>query len=650
MSLHTNTGNGLSPVTINDYEKVTDPGAAKLSPDGRHIAYVHGGEAYVLLADGTDEPLKLSKAESGYAKCRPIWSRDSKKLNLLFYSSKRKAYEIYAASADNSEKWEDVAQMGAEVWDLNLSPDQSRWLFSANEPPAKSHAEPKAADDDAPIVIDAMVFKQDGKGYIATDAQNSIFTWDFLTKSPTQLTDDTGHDTQPAWSPDGTTVAFMREDLSKPEYRSDLCVVPSDGTGSLMPEMLTSSMADRRQPAWSPDGKTIAYIWRDAKKGPYAVGQLALLSLKTGREKVLTRKLDRTITSFAFSHDGRFVYILYDNQGGSHLARIRLSNNKIEILIDGEHYITAFDVGADGRLALNMKNMNDAADIYLMKDEALTRRTSINQDFFAKKRLGTKEQLFYAAKSGHSVQALITKPADFDPAKRYPAVLRIHGGPVQQAKFGYDFFSQLLAAEGYVVVEPNPPGSTGRGQNFIEAIKKDWGFNAEPDVLGAMDEVVRLGYADPDNLAVMGYSYGGYLTNCIITLTPRRFKTAVSGAGHSLINANYGHDLWLKWYNWGLGQPWDKEGRKRYDKLSPLHHAGNVETPTLFLCGARDWNVPILNAELFYQALRVKGVRTQLVVYPRAAHTAHWDDGGRENGKDYYKRVVKWLGEFLRST
>ncbi|MEL6965394.1 MAG: prolyl oligopeptidase family serine peptidase, partial [Pseudomonadota bacterium] len=278
-----------------------------------------------------------------------------------------------------------------------------------------------------------------------------------------------------------------------------------------------------------------------------------------------------------------------------------------------------------------------------------TKRTYLTRDFFSKRRLGSKEQIFYTAPSGQRVQALITKPLGFDPSRKYPAVLRIHGGPVQQAKFGYDFYSQLLAASGYIVVEPNPPGSTGRGQAFIELIKSNWGFNDEPDVVGAIDHVVTQGYADPDNLAVVGYSYGGYMTNCIITLTPPKFKAAVSGAGHSLIAANYGHDIWLKWYNWGLGKPWDRESRRNYDELSPLHHADKVETPTMFLCGAQDWNVPILNAELFYQALRVKGVPTQLVVYPKAAHTAHWDYGETKNGKDYYERVLGWLDRFLKA-
>ena len=135
------------------------------------------------------------------------------------------------------------------------------------------------------------------------------------------------------------------------------------------------------------------------------------------------------------------------------------------------------------------------------------------------------------------------------------------------------------------------------------------------------------------------------MTNCIITTTPGRFKAAVSGAGHSFIAANYGHDGWLKWYKWGLGQPWLARDRKRYEKLSPLNHAEKVQTPTLFLCGAKDWNVPIINAELFYQALRVRDIPTRLVVYPDAAHSG-WGD---EDDKDYCRRVLSWLDQFLKN-
>lgn len=635
----------MQSIDHEDYGKVVDPGPVKFSPDGSQIAYMYNGYAYVLSADGKKRPLKLSKAESGYAKIQLLWSLDAKKLYLLFYSEDRRTYEIYAAAADNLSNWSEVAKVTAETWRLNLSVDHTHWLLSASEPP-KSTSDEKAIEC-APIVIDAMVFKRDGKGYVESDASDSIYSFDISAETAKQLTNEAGHDTEPAWSPDGKNVAFIREDLSKAEYRSDLCVVSSKGPSDVEPRVLTSSAAEKRSPAWSPNGKDIVYFWRDAKHGPYAVTQLAICSLETGREKILTKKHDRTITSFQFSHDGRFIYFLFDNEGGSHLARIRLSNSRIECLISGERYVNSFDLHEDGRIVLNMKNMNDGADIYIMKDGPPKRLTDINRRFFESKAIGSKEHFFYSPKNGPRIQALVTKPAGFDPSKKYPAVLRIHGGPVQQAKFGYDFFSQYLAANGYVVIEPNPPGSTGRGQDFISGVRSDWGFKKDPDVLGAIDEAVKLGYADENKLFVVGYSYGGYMTNCIITLAPKKFRAAASGAGHSFIAANYGHDIYLKWYNWGMGHPWISKDRRRYEKLSPLNDAEKVQTPTLFLCGAQDWNVPILNAELFYQALRVRGVPTRLIVYPKAAHNTNWDIGGCQNSKDYFKRIVDWLNHYL---
>ena len=638
----------MKPVTIEDYGKIVEPGEARFSPDGQLIAYMYNSEAYIAPADGTKDPVKLSKAEANYMNAPPVWSLDGKKLYLSYFNSKEQTSEIFAATVDDSKKWSLVTRATADLWEPNLSPDQTRWLFAASERPEDSSTK-IAPPECAPIVIDAMVFKKDGKGYLEKDASDSIYIWDISTKTPTQVTDATGHDTQPAWSPDGAKIAFIREDLSKAEYRSDLCVASSSGRAKRAPKVLTASPAERRFPRWSPDGKQIAYLHREAKLGPYAVPRLAIISLDTGREKILAKKLDRTITSFRFSHDGRFIYFVFDNEGGSHLSRIRLSDNRIDSLVSGERYVASFDLNKDGNIVLNMKNMNDAIDIYVMKDGTSERLTNVNSKYLKSRKLGKKEQLFYKPQNGPSIQALITRPANFDRSKKYPAVLRIHGGPVQQAKFGYDFFSQFLAANGYVVVEPNPPGSTGRGQAFISSVKADWGYKKKPDVLGAIDEVVKLGYADKNKLAVMGFSYGGYMTNCIITVAPGKFQAAVSGAGHSFIAANYGHDIYLKWYNWGLGRPWLSKARRKYEKLSPLNHAEKVKTPTLFLCGAQDWNVPILNAELFYQALRVRGVPTRLIVYPKAAHTTHWDDGGCENSKDYYKRVLGWLDQYVKT-
>jgi dipeptidyl aminopeptidase/acylaminoacyl peptidase len=154
---------------------------------------------------------------------------------------------------------------------------------------------------------------------------------------------------------------------------------------------------------------------------------------------------------------------------------------------------------------------------------------------------------------------------------------------------------------------------------------------------------VSIGISDPERLAVTGYSYGGYMTNVVITRT-ERFRAAASGAGHSLIIANYGHDIYQKWYNWELGVPW--ENRDKYDKHSPLLQVGQVQTPTIFLGGREDWNVPVLNAELFYQSLRQRGIPTQLVVYPDTHHS-DWDE---EYDKDFITRIVGWFDKYVKMT
>jgi dipeptidyl aminopeptidase/acylaminoacyl peptidase len=221
--------------------------------------------------------------------------------------------------------------------------------------------------------------------------------------------------------------------------------------------------------------------------------------------------------------------------------------------------------------------------------------------------LGSKSKVDFSSPDGTRVEAFITTPPDFVQGRRYPTVLSIHGGPVGQFTWGYDFGTQFLAANGYVVVEPNPRGSTGQGQTFIRGIYQSWGKTDYDDVIAAVDHAVSIGISDPERLAVTGYSYGGYMTNVVITRTDR-FRAAASGAGHSLIIANYGHDIYQKWYNWELGVPW--ENRDLYDKMSPLLQVGRVQTPTIFLGGREDWNVPVLNAELFYQSLRQRGIPT----------------------------------------
>jgi dipeptidyl aminopeptidase/acylaminoacyl peptidase len=436
-------------------------------------------------------------------------------------------------------------------------------------------------------------------------------------------------------------VAFVSNRETEPDasYKTDLWIVAANATPGTEPVRLTSDDAVKGSPQWSPDGRSIAYL--SAVDGVYGLPQVAVIPAAGGVARFLTQGLDRWVNEFRYSPDGKWIYFTYEELGGSHLARVRVADGKLQRILGGERQVSAFDVAANGAIAARIENMNDAAELYAVAMDRATKLTSFNDEFLHSIQLGAKQKIEFQSSDGTPVEAFVIKPPGFDPARKYPAVLHIHGGPVGQFAYGYEFTAQYLAANGYVVVEPNPRGSTGRGQDYVRAIYQTWGITDYDDIIAAVDRVIELGIADPERLAVFGYSYGGYMTNTVITRTGR-FKAAASGAGHSLIAANYGHDIYQKWYNWELGAPW--ENAEKYARLSPLLQAGKVQTPTIFLGGRNDWNVPVLNAELFYQSLRQRGIETQLVVYPDTHHGG-WSD---DFNKDFLLRIRQWFDKHLK--
>jgi dipeptidyl aminopeptidase/acylaminoacyl peptidase len=622
-------------VTIDDFGKLKAFGVPALSRDGRRVAYALEGRIYVVPVRG-GEPRQITTGASSAS--APHWSSDGK--SLYFLSDRTGTSQLWKLPLDSFGEAAQVTHLDRGVDTLLLSQDETRLLLSFDDEAVDD--EEDGGEDESirqPWVITRLHFKEDaGDGYLTEWASAHLYVYDIDAAELTQVTRGRYTESEAQWSPDGSRIVFVsnREEDPDAGYETDLWTVAAAGGPSL--RRLTSDQRVKSSPKWSPDGRIIAFLM--AEDGVYGINQLALVPVNGGDIEVLTEELDRWVQSFEFSDDGRFIYFRFDNHGGQHFARIRLRDGAIERLIEGEHNVTAFDVAANGDAVLAVQNMNDTTELYYFgSGSQLKRLTDINDEYFAARTLGSKEKVSYTVDDGTVVEAFVTKPPRFDSGKRYPSILSIHGGPVGQFTYGYDFGSQFLAANGYVVVEPNPRGSTGRGQDFVRAIYRSWGITDYPDVIGAVDRIIELGYADPDRLYVTGYSYGGYMTNVVVTETGR-FRAAASGAGHSMIAANYGHDIYQKWYDWELGLP--SENREMYDRLSPLLRAGRVVTPTIFLGGREDWNVPVLNAELFYQALRHRGVDTQLVVYPDTHH------GGWEPvySKDYLERIVGWFDRY----
>ncbi len=256
--------------------------------------------------------------------------------------------------------------------------------------------------------------------------------------------------------------------------------------------------------------------------------------------------------------------------------------------------------------------------------------------------LGSTEEFSSTSADKTEVHGLIVKPPTFTPGRRYPALLRIHGGPNSQDEHSFNFERELFAANGYVVVAVNYRGSNGRGNAYQKAIFADWGNKEVVDLLGAMDHVEKLGFIDPDRLGIGGWSYGGILTNYTIA-SDRRFKAATSGAGSSNQISMYGSDQYIQQYEQELGPPW--KSQDLWLKLSyPFFHADRIKTPTLFMCGEKDFNVPLIGSEQMYQALRSLDVKTELVIYPGQHHAI----ATPSYRADRLERYLAWYDKFLK--
>jgi dipeptidyl aminopeptidase/acylaminoacyl peptidase len=279
-----------------------------------------------------------------------------------------------------------------------------------------------------------------------------------------------------------------------------------------------------------------------------------------------------------------------------------------------------------------------------MENGALRQLTRHNDALFAELELGQTEDVSFKSKDGTEVHGLLTKPVGYVAGTKVPLLLRIHGGPNSQDGYSFSTERQFFAANGYAVLAVNYRGSAGRGQKFSRAIFADWGHYEVEDLQAGVDHVIKMGVADPDRLGVGGWSYGGILTDYMIA-SDTRFKAATSGAGTAFTVAFYGTDQYIIQYDYEIGPPWDAKAWETYQKISyPFLHAYRIKTPTLFMGGERDFNVPIQGSQQMYQALRSLGIDTQLVIYPSENHGITRPSYAR----DRLERYLAWYDKYLK--
>jgi dipeptidyl aminopeptidase/acylaminoacyl peptidase len=419
-----------------------------------------------------------------------------------------------------------------------------------------------------------------------------------------------------------------------------------------VPQQITrTEFGEGGRPVWSPDGRRIAILLGDDDSNTaYDMSKLAIVPATPAggapavKPVIHMPKLDRSISNIAWSDDGQTIAFLLQDDRTSHVATVPAEdpNAMPTRRTSGKRAVRALSPGKDGNFAVLATSPTEPSEVYALDGGTLRKLTRHNEKLLGELQLATTEDFQSKSKDGTEVHGLIVKPAGYRPGTKYPMLLIIHGGPNGQDEHAFSFDREFLAANGYVVLAINYRGSAGRGNAWQKSIHGDWGNLEVVDLLGAVDEAVRQGIADPNRLGIGGWSYGGISTNYTIA-TDQRFKAAVSGAGSSLQLSMYGTDQYILQYEKEIGPPW--KSPDAWIKISyPFFHADRIKTPTLFMGGEKDFNVPIIGGEQMYQALKSLGVDTQLVVYPGQFHGLTIPSYER----DRLQRYLNWFNKYLQ--
>ena len=639
------------PLTVDDLLALESVGNPQVSPDGKWVAYTVSSrdmeedkrmtQIWMVSSDG-GTPIPMTSADYSASNLR--WSPDNKYLSFSASKGEDAKSQVWRLNRLGGEATQ-VTNVKQGISNFEWSPDGNRLLLIIQDPKASDLTEDKD-DDEKPLphVIDRMQFKRDYVGYLDRRRRH-IYVYTPGNENPTQLTFGDYDNSNPVWSPDGKSIAFVSDRSEDPDlhWGTDVWIVEVDDPDSEIIQVTTNEGRDD-SPTWSPDGRSIAY--RTATG--YDVGGSALTptrylaSTVIGRDerKILTPKLDRNVADPKYSADGKKIYFKLEDSGQVHFASVDKDGRRLTRNLEQQVNVRDFSL-VGGKIVLLLGRSDQPAEIYQFDDGALDQLTNVSNKALNGVARASVEKLQFKSADGTLVEAFYYRPIDFDNSKRYPTILWLHGGPASQFTYDFSTTGQLYAANGYAVIMPNPRGSVGYGEEFAKGTVAKWGERDFEDVMAAVDYGIELGFVDPNRLGVGGWSYGGILTNFVITQT-ERFNAAMSEASLGLTTANYGHDHYQLMYELEFGLPW--EFPERWVKLSPFSKVQNITTPTLWMGGALDWNVPIINSEQMYIGMKRLGRDTQLVVYPGEHH------GIRRPSfeKDRLERWLAWFDEHLK--
>ncbi len=657
-------------IKIEDMHAFQDVRDLQISPDGKWVAYTvstvdtagdkSDTDIWMASWDGSQQ-MRMTSSPDG--ENSPRWSPDGKYLAFVSSRSggKARGSQVWVLDRNGGEA-QQLTDVKGRLSSYDWSPDSKQLLITMAEREPGEPDEPGsggggggrggAAGPNAPapkpIVIDRYRFKQDVVGYL-TQKPGRFYLYDIASKKAEAITPEGLEVGPPSWSPDAKSIAFMGKEGKEAERYNTWNVYVVEAKAGASPRVVTKyegqrSSAGRGRPDWSPDGSRLVYTQTSgAKLNAYNMNRLAVVAVNGGEPKVYAEKLDRAVSAPKFSRDGKSIFFLVTDDRWEYPATVPANGGDVERLVKGPGVISTLEQGKDGRFAVLAGSDVAPAEIQAFESGKLRALTHHNDALVSQFKLGATEEFSCKAKDGAEVHGLITKPPDYEAGKKYPMLLRIHGGPNGQDAHSFNFERQFFAANGYVVVNVNYRGSSGRGEKYQTAIAADWGNLEVVDLQAAIDHVIAIGLADPAKLGVGGWSYGGILTDALIA-KDTRFKAATSGAGTAFPLALYGVDQYTIQYDEEIGPPW-KVGLEPWNRISyAFLHADQIKTPTLFLGGEKDFNVPLVGGEQMYQALASLGVPTQLVVYPGQFHGITRPS----YQKDRMERYLAWYGKYLK--
>ena len=606
-------------VTAEDYLAFEQAGDPQISPDGKSVAYTvttidqkanrRFTRIWMIPEAGSPEPRPFTG--EGASSSSPRWSPDGKALAFLSAGSAgspggKTQIWVMARSGGEARK---VSSLENGASSFEWSPDGTRFvcLTRTGPPPSKT--------SDVKHYTHAN-YKFNDTGWF-DDKRSHVAVVDAMTGESKQITNgDDWNDLDPHWSPDGTKIAFVSNRTGKEfdfDHNSDVWTIPAAG-GALT--KISDHAGPDRSPRWSPDGKWIAFLGAVEEE---AAPNIYLAPSSGGASHEISRGFDMMVADLQWGDGGKALYFSSGVKGETHICKMDVATGRVTTVTAGPRNVHAATIAAKGSMAYLVNDFEHLDDVYVRADERENPLTHLNAELWSKLEMARVERIPYKGEDGLDIDGFLVKPVGWQPGKKYPMVVSIHGGPA--GMYGVDWYHefQVYAGHGWAVFFCNPRGSTGYGRKFQRAVAMEWGGKAYTDIMRGVDEALRRNpWIDTDRLGVTGGSYGGFMTNWIVTQT-NRFKAAVTlrsisnfisddgtrdGAyGHA---SDFGGDIFHN-----LDEYW---------KYSPLHYVQNVKTPTLVLHSENDYRVPFEQGEQWFRALQHYHVTSEFVLFPRENH------------------------------